>query len=309
MMAEKKLGKSWRELLAEHVLKPLALGRTSASLEDFAPGEPARCHTRAAPGAAWEAVPPKPTPLLNAAGGIYVSGNDAAAFLKAFTSEGRSAGARIPAAALSRTGEVFSTQDRMTWGFHRRHYGLGWDISTYGSRPVWLRGGVYTGCRAMYLVYPEAKLAIGVLTVSDIAGHTYNAAIVQQAIDFWMDDPAAETNAERRVADFSREAAAAVLQLQKARAAAAKPLPIADVAAYRGRYASDRLGTFTVTIDGAQLRAGIGELRLALVPVGGDKFLGFAPADPQPESFSFERGSDGHVVRLVWGERAFERLP
>jgi CubicO group peptidase (beta-lactamase class C family) len=311
MMVRRKLGTDWRDALKHHVLAPLRMTRTSARLEDFRPGEAAHCHTRGAPGGAWDALPLKPTLLLNAAGGIYSSGNDTIRYLKAFTSRGRSAAGRIPAESLARTGEVFADQDRDTWGFHRSHYGLGWDIGTYGRARMWLRAGAFDGCRAMFVVYPDADLAIGLLTVSDIGANGYNAAIARQAFDLWTGDPAATANAGRRVAEFARDAAAAVRESSRAGEAAIAEVTMSAeaLAAYAGRYASDRLGVFTLVPANGRLRAAMGAFTPMLVPTGKDAFhslpFGGAPGEP----YTFVRDSDGRITRMRWGEREFDRLP
>jgi len=308
MMAEKRLGRGWRELMEEHVLRPLGLRRTSARLEDFRPDEPSRCHSRIEPGAGWETIEPKPTPLLNAAGGLYASIEDAGRFLRAFTSRGGSARERIPASSLARTAQIFSNQDAQTWGFHRRHYGLGWDISTYGNRTVLLRAGVYPGCRAMYVIDPEAQLAIAVLTASDIAGHGYNAAIVQQAIDLWSGSPDAGASAERRITEFSRDAAAAVARAQRARAVMVAPARVGDLRVYEGRYANERLGVFTISVQGAGLRARMGLFSLLLTPVAPDRFEGIDALNQQSTTFAFRRGNGGRPTELLWGDREFQRV-
>ena len=98
----------WRDALRRYVLRPLALNETSARLEDFGAGRIGRCNSVSASDPGWHKVAPKPTPLLNAAGGVYASGNDVAAFLKAFTSGGRSGHGRIPASSLVKTAAPLS---------------------------------------------------------------------------------------------------------------------------------------------------------------------------------------------------------
>jgi CubicO group peptidase (beta-lactamase class C family) len=309
MMVEKKLGIGWRDALSHHVLEPLRLRRTSARIEDFKSAEIARCHLRRSSRANWQPMPLKPTPLLNASGGIYASGRDSAAYLKAFTSSGRSSGGRIPASSADLTGRVFSQQEAERWGFRRSAYGLGWDIGTYGSHEVLVRAGGFPGCRALFAVYPTAKLAVGVLTVSEAGANSYNAAIAQQAIDIWTADPGAEAAAQRRISGFATEAAEAVAALDRAWKAI-PTLPSMEMPNdLAGRYDSDRLGTFVVTRQGDRLLARMGEFRLSLTAVEPDKFYAFAANDPEPEVFTFVRDRERRPIRMMWDDRAFERVP
>ncbi|HYF53245.1 MAG TPA: serine hydrolase domain-containing protein, partial [Salinarimonas sp.] len=144
-IAETRLKRSWRELLREHVIKPLGLTRTSATLEDFAPSEVAYCNARVR--GAWRPVPHKPTALLEAGGGLYSSPRDAATYLRAFTSDGASTGGAIPAAVLRKTYEQASQQNREILGFRRTGYGLGWDLADYDGHKVVSRSGGSAGCR------------------------------------------------------------------------------------------------------------------------------------------------------------------
>ncbi len=99
-MAEKRTGEDWRDLLRSYVFRPLGLSRTSARPEDLPAAETARCHTRSQ--GLWRPLS-KPAALFNAGGGMNTSPRDAARFLAAFTSYGRSTGRAISPAVLAKT--------------------------------------------------------------------------------------------------------------------------------------------------------------------------------------------------------------
>jgi CubicO group peptidase (beta-lactamase class C family) len=307
VMVQKKLGLPYSDAIRRYVAQPLGLRRTSARLEDFRPAEVGRCSTVSASASGWQSVPPKTTPRLNAAGGIYTSGNDAAAFLKAFTSGGRSEQGRIPQSSLLKTVAPLSNQDAMTWGFHRRQYGLGWDISTYNDAPLWLRAGVYSGCRAMFVVFPDEKLGIGILTLSDVAGNSFNASAVQQAYDYWTGAAGADTQAAKRIAQFHQDAIESAADLRKP----PKPGIAVDPAVlrqYEGRYRSDRLGTMVVRLEGDKLRAHLGEFTLDLTPMATDRFENQSGLELEVEAETFARAADGRITAFMWGDRRFDRV-
>jgi CubicO group peptidase (beta-lactamase class C family) len=307
VMVEKKLGLPYNQALHRYVLQPLRLHRTSARLEDFAPSTIGRCATVNASSSGWQSVAPKTTPRLNAAGGVYTSGNDAAAFLKAFTSGGRSEQERIPESSLLKTVTPVSNQDSTTWGFRRRQYGLGWDIATYNEVPLWLRAGVYTGCRAMFVVFPNEKLGIGMLTLSDVAGNSFNASAVQQAYDYWTSPPGADAQAAKRIAQFHQDAIDSAAELRKPPNPGIAVAP-ATLGQYQGRYRSDRLGTMVVRLEGDRLRAHLGEFTLELTPTGPDRFENQSGLELEVEPENFERAPDGRITAFLWGGRRFDRI-
>jgi len=307
VMVQKKLGLKYSDALRRYVLQPLGLRETSARLEDFGPQRIGRCNSVTAERSGWQVEAPKPTALLNAAGGVYTSGKDAAAFLKAFTSGGRSESGRIPAASLLRTVAPTSSQDSVTWGFHRRQYGLGWDIATYNDSPVWLRAGVYNGCRAMFAVFPGEKLGIGMLTLSDVAGNSFNAQAVQQAYDYWTRAPNAQSNAERRIAQFRTDAIESAAELRKPANPGVR-VSSSTLRQYQGRYRSDRLGTMTVMLSGGRLRAHLGLFELDLTPTDADAFVNQRGLELEPEPVVFRRNSAGRISTMMWGAREFDRI-
>lgn len=307
VMVEKRTGLRWRDALRRYVLRPLALNETSARLEDFGAGRIGRCNSVSASEPRWHKVAPKPTPLLNAAGGVYASGNDVAAFLKAFTSGGRSGHGRIPASSLVKTAAPLSNQNSDTWGFHRAQYGLGWDIATYNGRPMWLRAGVYSGCRAMFAIFPREKLGIGMLTLGDVAGNGFNASAVQQAFDAWTHAPDAQARAAARIAQFHQDSLKSAAELRKP----ARPGIAIDPALlnqYAGDYRSDRLGTMRVAVERGKLVGRLGLFELDLTPVGPDRFENQAGLELEVETVSFARSADGRITALNWGEREFPRV-
>ena len=307
VMVQKRLGLRYSEALRRFVLQPFGLSETSARLEDFRPEQLGRCNTVDPSSSGWQTVAPKPTPLLNAAGGVYTSANDAAAFLKAFTSDGRSEQGRIPAESLRKTVAPTSNQDEDTWGFHRAHYGLGWDIGTYKAATLWLRAGVYSGCRTMYVVFPEQKLGVGMLTLSDVAGNAFNASAIQQAYDYWTGAPGADAEAIKRIAQFHNDAIESAAELRKP-ANPGIPVSARALRQYEGRYHNDRLGTMAVRLERGRLRAHLGLFTLNLTPTGPDRFENQAGLELEVETVAFSRAADGRIAAMSWGDRLFTRL-
>jgi CubicO group peptidase (beta-lactamase class C family) len=308
-MAEARTGTKWRDLLKRRILAPLRLRRSSARTEDFRPGELAVCHARSA--GAWLPTAPKPTALMNAAGGMFTSGRDAARFIQIFATDGASARGRIPASVLRRTWQRESVQDRDFAGMKRDGYGLGWDLGTFVGQRFVSRSGGYAGCRAIVLFLPESGLGVTVLTNGDAAANAHNAAILAQAIDLWHGGAGAAGRGQERIADYQRAAAAEVARMDRphARAAEARPLDAASWSAAAGRYLNPRLGSAEVGRSGGELTLRFGVSKGRLAWLGGDEFLATIEPDPSPELLRFERGPGGRPVAFVIDGDRYERQP
>jgi CubicO group peptidase (beta-lactamase class C family) len=304
-MAEVRLKKSWRDALQEYVARPLKLKRTSARLEDFAPAEIAQCHSRS--NGRWVVVPPKPTVLMDAGGGILASARDAGTYLKAFTSDGESTGGAISSDVLRQTYQKAATQDREFLGFKRTGYGLGWDLSDYGNHKVVSRSGGYPGCRSFMAFLPKEHFGILVFALSDQGANLFNVSIVQQAIDYWTGDAAADRRASERLGTFATAAAKAIAD------ADAIPVVPADrsagaAAEYVGWYESAGRGRVAVSMHPNGMEATAGAMRLLLAPQSRDNFSAYDATIPgAPLPLRFRRAADGAVDAFIFREVTFVR--
>ena len=301
-MMEAKLGVPWREMVDRKVFEPLELGRTSARLEDFSAHEVARCH--AWMGGRWQLAPLKPTPILNAAGGIYTSGRDSGRFLKAFLTDGKSAQGRVTAAALRRSWERRSVQDRDFFGLHRDGYGLGWDLGSYDDHRFVARSGGAAGCRSIILFLPAAEFGIVVLSLGDAGANLLNTSIVKQAIDLWTSSAQAGERSKLRVAEF---AALKVTDAVDPRLQRRPALDEAVSAAAVGMYENERLGRFTIAAEDGGLTISGGVFAAELVPVARDEFLVVRRADPETERFRLIRDAAGRVTAFMWDDDQYDR--
>lgn len=302
-MAEVRLKQSWRDALQEYVVRPLKLRHMSARLEDFAPAEIAQCHARW--GGRWTVAPQKPTVLLDAGGGVLASARDAGIYLKAFTSDGKSAGGAISAAVLRETYKKAATQDRDFFGFHRTGYGLGWDLSEYGPHKVVSRSGGYPGCRSIMIFLPEERFGILVFSLSDAGANLFGTTVVQQAVDYWTNDPRADSRAAERLSTFATAAAKSIRDadsiatVPEDRSAGISP-------DYVGSYESAGRGRVAVSMHPDGMEAAAGALRLLLAPEGKDQFAAYdatVPGPPRP--LRFRRNAGGAIDAFIFREVTF----
>jgi CubicO group peptidase (beta-lactamase class C family) len=302
-MAEARLKQSWRDALQQYVVRPLKLKHMSARLEDFAPAEIAQCHARW--GGRWRVAPQKPTVLLDAGGGVLASARDAGIYLKAFTSDGQSTGGAISAAVLRETYKQAATQDRDFLGFHRTGYGLGWDLSEYGPHKVVSRSGGYPGCRSIMIFLPAERFGVLVFSLSDAGANLFGTTVAQQAVDYWTNDPRADSRAADRLSTFAIAAANSI------READAVPIMPEDRTAgvspdYVGWYESAGRGCVAVSMHPDGMEAAAGALRLLLVPEGKDQFAAYDASVPSlPRPLKFRRNAVGAIDAFIYREVTF----
>jgi CubicO group peptidase (beta-lactamase class C family) len=302
-MAEARLKRSWRDALQRYVARPLKLKRLSARLEDFAPREIAQCHARS--GGRWVVVPPKPTVVMDAGGGVLASARDAGTFLRAFTSDGQSTGGAIAPSVLRMTYQKAATQDRQFLGFHRTGYGLGWDLAEYGGHEVVSRSGGYPGCRSFMAFVPKERFGVLVFALSDQGGNQFDVSVIQQAIDYWTGDPAADARAAERLRTFATVAAKAIADADTVRIVPANRSAGAR-AEYVGWYESEGRGRVAVSLHPNGVEATAGALRLLLAPQSADTFAAYEATIPGPPlPLVFRRGAGGAIDAFVYREVVF----
>jgi CubicO group peptidase (beta-lactamase class C family) len=307
MMVQARIGHDWRKELKAEVFEPLGLRHTAIVLEALDARHIAHCNTRLA--GEWREVPLKPTPLLNAGGGVYTSAHDAARFLDAFMAPGPARG--VPAAALARTQAQVAAQTVDFFGFKRDGYGLGWDLSAYDGMRVVSRSGGYTGCRSLFAFAPDKSIGVVVLSVGDAGSNLFNVLMAQQAFDQWSQPAVAGARAAERLENFSRMAGAALKEADRQPVPDLTPLSdLGPMRAYEGTYSDGgRLGAFRVSAGGPGLVASMGLFIVDLKPAGGDSFLGYVRDDLATAlSFRFERASDGRITVMNWDDRVFRRV-
>ncbi len=255
-------------------------------------------------------MPLKPTPILNAAGGMYASGRDTARFMIAMASDGRSEGGRIAASVLRRTWQRQARQDVDFHGMKRDSYGLGWDLGAYEGERYVSRSGGFTGCRSYALFMPARKFGVLVLNIGDLAGNPFSVAVLQQAMDLKMGHADAAARGDARIAGFRAAAKRQAERMAKPdpRIAAPAPLDPARARAAVGTYANDAFGRFTITREGKGLVLRAGALETDLVPLASGEFLAVRRGHYDLDPFKLVVAANGAVTGFTWQNARFDRV-
>ena len=255
-------GTTWERLVAERLLGPLGMTRTTA---DFAA---APRLGNVAVGHALFGGEQRPVPRGDAsrthtapAGAVQSSAADLATWMLFQLSDGTHGGRRVLSpdvmAAMHSPHVLSPTTERFRVSRQVRYfagYGLGWQIFDYRGHLLWWHSGNGDGQVARMVLMPELRLGVAVLVNSWKAGGALNQAIALRVIDHYLGvaprDYAAEARAEWRAGAESRARAERDLTASR-RAGTAPTLALAEYAGtYRDRYELP----WTVNVDADTLR-------------------------------------------------------
>jgi CubicO group peptidase (beta-lactamase class C family) len=307
---ETKTGRPWQDWLADIVLRPAGLTRTSARTSEF----PAAAAAHQWDGANWHVMRVKPDSIMHAAGGLVTSPGDMARWLQLQVSR--------PARGIDRR-SILHAQTAVAHASNDRNsltcdgYALGWNRCSFQGRVLLEHGGSYRGFRSHMMVMPDAQVGFAVLTNSDSMTGGLSTDLMMHFLKALVDPAAPGPDVQA----FARDYAAKVERQAAGRASlegrergdprwqgwAWSPTP-EELASYAGRYHSDRLGDLVVRHESGQLTATLGEMRFSLSPAARDLFAGsLNPFEPK-EPITFQRSASGEPDLLLWGERPFRRV-
>ncbi len=261
LVLESVAGTSWKEVVANEVLRPLGMNGTTAYVSRLEADRLASPHAPRPDG--FERIPlGKADANLHAAGGHFATAPDLARYLAAHQSGGRLEGRMVlPRAAVLSTRRPHVPQDREFGPFRRVAWGYGWDLGLYGADTLVHRFGGFAGYRSHMSFMPRERLGVVVLTngsgpaspAADLVA-TYIYDRVRGRTDADSVHAARLAELEGRAADF-RARLVAGGEERRARQA---PLPH-PLSAYAGVYESPVLGrmTWRVADHGLEVRMGV----------------------------------------------------
>jgi CubicO group peptidase (beta-lactamase class C family) len=301
--AAKAAGKSWADVSAESLYRPLGMTRTSSRYADFAAREN-RAYGHVRRDGAWVESLQRQPDAESPAGGASSSARDMAAWLRLQLSGGRIGGQSVVQDfALDETHRPqIATGPADPENAAPTFYGLGWNIG-YNEHPLvhWSHSGAFAlGAATCVNILPSRKLGIVVLSNSSPVGAP--EAICRSFLDLvtagkierdWlalygaafvkMSEPP-----YGRDADYTRPSPDAT--------------PPAAVSDYVGSYENELYGPIRITNDGRALAAVIGPENMAydLRHFTGDVFTFQPPGENAygPSPVRFTRNEKGNVASL-----------
>ena len=305
-VVEAVTGSSWQALIADRILKPIGLARTTTSASRMY-GDGNVAYPLQEFGDTWRPATVRKTDrTMHAAGGMGATANDLATWLRFNLGDGTLDGKRIVSAAgLAETHRPHADVGKDFFIFGREHYGLGWYIGSYAGETMIHHFGGYVGSRAHVSFLPDHDLGVAVLmnsadptfyVVDWMAATVYSELAGIEGPDVLP--RLTEMMDRRRASNRQRLADRAPNPTQ---AAGGLSLPAER---YAGRFHSDDWGTLELEFTDDELRCRWGDLSPEFYSAGKDRFL-FAPTpgDRNEGSFEIEHKTVVAVVVTLDDER------
>jgi CubicO group peptidase (beta-lactamase class C family) len=302
LLIERRLGRSWQQMLETEVLRPLGLRQT------FARGT-AAVRARGLIAAPYNSLMPegpvrlylqKDDDIMQSAGGMFSSAHDMARWLQ--LNLAAAAGRTTPVAreVVAATHQPLSSFADRYEMFERTGYGLGWYSGPLGGETLYHSFGGYTGARSHVSFMPARDVGVAILSNDEGVGSILTDLLAIYTYEWFGRGPQAARQTiqpllDRLVAEAPR---------QRARIAGA----IADRAsrrwqlslprsAYTGRFCNDELGAITIIDNGERLGMTMGRLRADFEPY------------TEPETVRMEPISGrGRTLRFILEDRRVTAL-
>ena len=312
VLAERRWGRDWRELVESEVLAPLGMTATTACIDEAraAGVVVASGHFGRIPGQPERSPLQKTDATMQSAGGLVSTASDMALWLEAQINDGRVGGRQVfPAGLVASTHASQVTQDATFGPYVRTGYGLGWQVGRYGDDLLVHHFGNFSGSRAHVSFMPERRLGVAVMINEDAFAGDLADLVANYAYDWFAGlpdlDAAYGARLDALIAERDRRRAG-VAGAVEARTKRPRTLSLAN-AAYVGDYVNDAYGAVAIREAGERLSVAIGVqqalaeylteaegLRVELTPFRG-------------EAVVFQRGADGRPVSLTYQDVVFVR--
>ena len=286
LLVERRIGKSWQEIVESEVLVPLGLAQTHARGLDRARAASifAAPYDSLSPGSNARLYLVKEDNTMQSAGGIYSTASDMARWLTVNLGAARARPTPISAEAIAATHRPVATMDERFEMFRRTGYGLGWYSGEFGGETLFHSFGGFAGARAHVSFMPARDVGVAVLVNDQGAGFTLADVIAAFVYDWLGEGPeAAARTARERIEQIAaqsetRRARRSAEAVQRAQRQWQLSLPRS---AYAGRFCNPDYGTIVIDAQDRALAMEMGRLRSVLEPF---EQPDTARAEPNPGS-------------------------
>lgn len=328
---EMETGRNWRDWLDDVIFDPNGMTGTSGRVSDF-PAENVAWGHQMDSGIApfwpmadgWALIHPKTDGMMQAAGGLMITGEDLATWLTMHLQQSGN--------GLSREDFVEAQTERVQQegdghGFTDDGYAYGWNTARLlhespdadGNIPepthLLQHGGGYTGFSSVMTFSPELGLGIAIAMNADGPVNFSLLELTKQGFELALALPGTDERGQRR-ADYLSQLAERFRGYRQERMtntlAEERFGPggwapdSATLQNFTGTYTSDGwLDELTITMEDGMLVGHVHDLMRYIQPVSEDIFAAYSDAANAAEYMHFYRNEDGTIERLVWDEDEF----
>ena len=321
LAVESASGSTWEKLIRSRIFKPLAMSRSTTSVNDLAKaGDYCTPHEKKEDEVV--AVPWCNVDSVGACGSIISCARDLANWVRFQLGDGNWKGKQI--VSKENLSETHSPQMIVPVDEPSRDlaettissYCLGWNLLVYRDWTIVSHGGAIDGFNAGAALVPKAGLGVAIL--SNLSNDMTVWAMRNAILDHLLDLSPKDWNAEIKAIQAKNREKAETAKQERAAKRVEGTQPTHELAAYAGEYADDAYGTATVSLDNSKQDSAAGKLcfawnnhRATLEHWHFDTFAGkYEPPDwPVPIEILFTLDSDGAIaaLRLIWPESGLDR--
>ncbi len=316
--AGRAAGCTWEDLLRSRIFEPLGMKSANFSTKDLE-----RCSNCARPHVKHQDGSIRLEPYYNIdhmgpAGSINASVRDLVPWLQFQLGDGTFNSKRLisklnfdemrlPQTVIRLVGREKELNPESL----HKSYGLGWLVQDYRGRQLLSHTGGLDGFRCRIVVAPQAKLALALLTNSDVgnSGASLHTAVTNSLVDLILDSPRTDWNALYTKLADQADADAKSDKQKKLEKRQPGTKPSHDLAAYAGKYEHAAYGTVDIACNKDVLTLRWSGFRKLLDHFHFDTFIVKTDNDDDldAQQVLFRLGSNGTVESLRFLEVDFKR--
>jgi CubicO group peptidase (beta-lactamase class C family) len=272
LLLERRLGRSWQQIIEDEVLRPLGARETHARGIDGLRAQ----KLVAAPYLGTGASGPERLSLLKvdsnmqSAGGLFASGNDLSKWLQLqLLAHKRSSSTAVPADVVAATHAPVVTSDGSFGPFSRAGYGLGWYSGPFAGHTLYHSFGGYSGARSHVSFIPALDLGVAAVSNDEGAGSIFVDVAAVYAYNWFIKGrEAAEQEAAPLMDRLVQQAAERSRSIgdDRTRRSTRPWLLSLPRSAYAGRYCNAQWGTIDVDAREDEIFVRMGALNSVATP-------------------------------------------
>jgi CubicO group peptidase (beta-lactamase class C family) len=301
---DRALGKSWKDVLAEEIFRPLDMRSSGAYVSRAPEGQLAMPYSTN--GSVFERVPyGKSDANMQAAGGLLSNARDLARWLEAQLNGGRVDGRQVLSAkAVAEAQRLQATASANIRGMQQVGYSLGWQLVQRGSDTLYIHGGGFSGFSTLISFLPRQRLGVAVMANDAVLGSALTDAVTRALYTHFAGPAEGAIVPENfdLLVQNERQAVAA----DRARRASRSQVLLHPLEAYAGVYTNPSVGSLELRVVDGRLRAISGAAQSAVEVFDASKNQLRVALTGGGTVMTVEM-ENGRAVRLRWGGNTFAR--